>query len=59
MFGLVSHFRVFRGHNGQSQTQEFETLAEAIAAAKSDDHAILYAVSVQGHTCILPRKEWS
>ena len=60
MSGLVSHYGVFQAfENGLSETSEFESIANAVAHAKEDARAVLYAVSFLGQSCLIPRKEYA
>lgn len=54
-------FRVFHGKaNGHAQgsMREFNDPGQAITAARKDTNGVLYAVSIMGHTVMIPRKEW-
>lgn len=53
LFTVVRHLS-----RGQQTRQEFATLAQAIAEARPDQRAMVYAVTERGDSFMLARSQW-
>jgi hypothetical protein len=57
VFRHADHFAVFRYPS--KQRDEYRTFAEAVAAAKDDQRALVYAITAEGRFCVVPRGQWN
>lgn len=62
IFRSADHFSVFRRVPGTGgETFKCKTFPEAVSAAKaqaSDTPVIIYAITLSGRSCVIPKTDW-